>query len=890
MAKVFLSHSSRDNEAALRLKSWLDEQGLTPAFLDFDRSDGIPPGANWEKTLYRNIRDCQALLILQSPNWSASRWCFAEFIQARVLGKPIFQVVDSDAGAVERPIAADLQRLDLRSDRAAGLEQLKRQLVEIALQDQGGFPWPPPAEPDRSPFPGLMWFEAEDAAVFFGRDDDWRAVIERLRGMGRKQVGSRLLVLQGASGSGKSSLLRAGVLPRLRRAGREWLVLPPVRPRGQPLQALAQALAVALGQAADWRALHQQLLAAADPPALGGLLEGWIADLRVAAGAPEAQILLPIDQGEELFTVAEEQERQRFLGVMAAALSQPLPLLALMTIRADAMGALQALPTLANTFETLPLGPLSIERYREIIEGPARVVGLTVEPALVERAIRDTATEDALPLLAFALKELYARFGADGLLTLSDYQALGDAAAGLSPLENAVRQAAHEALNPEPGPAELQALRDAFVPAMVSVSDQGALTRRAARWDQLPVAARPLLEALVTARLLVRRQSEGEPSTVEVCHEALLRVWPQLRTWLEDARDFLIGIDQIDRDHLQWRQAQKDAPADASELLLRGAKLDKARRWLKERPDAITPELRSFMELSIRQERVRGVQSTVTKVGILVLIGAGVIGAIGWIRLNPRLYANLLTAKASLTGSTGDIEAALKALHEHRRRLLAAMLPDEGSTQSGKMLYNAFNCSTPTQANAEFCESESRVVQLLQMEHAPYPLNNLQKTLEAGRFGHRYYDPPPMAAFDKQFTPGAIKDTVLLLLDAKGAGADLPDGNPGVVDSEKEAWMIPCKLLRTIEEWWRKATMQQCVLFNKAEKGHYDYSVFDDQNCTIIRTAPNPDPSDKTRVDSMKTLGYWFFDSRFRFVAQRYEYCPASVGILTTAKPPPPKP
>lgn len=889
MAKVFLSHSSRDNEAAMRLKTWLDEQGFAPAFLDFDRFDGIPPGANWEKTLYRNIHDCQALLILHTPNWSASRWCFAEFIQARALGKEIFQVVDSDAGAAEPPIASDLQRLDLRQDRPAGLEQLKRKLVEIALQDQGGFPWPPPAEPDRPPFPGLMWFEEEDAAVFFGRDDDWRAVIERLRGRRRVQGGPRLLVLQGASGSGKSSLLRAGVLPRLRRAGREWLVLPPLRPQAKPLQALAQGLAVALGQARDWRSVQQQLLASGDPSKLGGLLAGWAADLRVAAGAPEAQILLPIDQGEEIFTVAEEQERQHFLEVLAVALTQALPLQALMTIRADAMGALQGLTALANTFETLPLGPLSIERYREIIEGPAKVVGLTVEPAFVERAIRDTATEDALPLLAFALKDLYSNFGADGLLSLNDYQALGDEAAGLSPLENTVRRAAHEALKPEPGAAALQALRDAFVSAMVTVNEQGGFTRRAARWDQLPLAALPLLEALVTARLLVRRQREGEPSTVEVSHEALLRVWPQLRTWLEDSRDFLVAIDQINREYLQWRQSEREASGDASTLLLRGAKLNKARRWLRERPEAISSELKMFMAISIRQERVRVVQEAIAKAGFFVLIGVGVIGAIGWIRLNPWLYANLLATKASLTGSTGDIEGALKALHEHRRRLLVAKFPEEGSPENGRVLYNAFNCSTPTKENSEFCVSESRVVQLLQMEHAPYPLKKLQKTLETRRFGQRYYD-APMAPFDKRFTQGALKDTVVLLFDAKGAGADLPDGKPGKIDSEKEAWMIPCKLLRDIEEWWRKATLQQCVLFKKTASGSYDYYDTYDEDCKGIKSTLNPNPIDNNRFDAMRTLGFWFFDAQTPLVAKRYEYCLASSNSLISGMSPPVKP
>jgi hypothetical protein len=180
MARVFLSHSSRDNTAAAELKAWLDEQGFATAFLDFDKHGGIPVGAEWERTLYEQIQRCQALLILQTPNWSASRWCFVEFHQARALGKPIFQVVQSEEGASEAPIAADLQRLDLRDDRAAGLAHLRQELERIALQDQGGFPWPPPNDPYRSPFPGLLAFEAEDAPVFFGRDNEWRAVIERL--------------------------------------------------------------------------------------------------------------------------------------------------------------------------------------------------------------------------------------------------------------------------------------------------------------------------------------------------------------------------------------------------------------------------------------------------------------------------------------------------------------------------------------------------------------------------------------------------------------------------------------------------------------------------------------------------------------------------------------
>jgi hypothetical protein len=182
---------------------WLEQQGFEAPFLDFDKHAGIPPGADWEKTLYREIERSQALLIPQV--------------------------------------------LDLRGERESGLEQLRQQLAAIALMAQGGFPW----HGTRPPYPGLLAFEQDDAPIYFGRDDDIRHLIERITAR-RTLGGARLLVLLGASGSGKSSLLRAGVLPRLRRSGRGWVIVPPFRPQGQPCQELARALALTAGRGADW--------------------------------------------------------------------------------------------------------------------------------------------------------------------------------------------------------------------------------------------------------------------------------------------------------------------------------------------------------------------------------------------------------------------------------------------------------------------------------------------------------------------------------------------------------------------------------------------------------------------------------------------------------------
>jgi hypothetical protein len=152
MARIFISHSSRDDEPAAQMRAWLKSQGFEYAFLDKDKTTGIPPGADWEKTLYREVEQSQAVIIIQTPNWLASKWCFAEFTQARALGKAIFPAIEAPTG--DTLISPDIQTLNLLNDREGGLERLRRELVRIALDAQGGFLW----DVTRPPFPGLLFF------------------------------------------------------------------------------------------------------------------------------------------------------------------------------------------------------------------------------------------------------------------------------------------------------------------------------------------------------------------------------------------------------------------------------------------------------------------------------------------------------------------------------------------------------------------------------------------------------------------------------------------------------------------------------------------------------------------------------------------------------------
>jgi hypothetical protein len=583
MARIFISHSSRDNDAAARMKAWLASQGFENTFLDKDETTGIPPGADWEKTLYREVEQSQAVVILQTPDWLASKWCFAEFTQARALGKAIFEVIETPTGGTR--IAPDIQALDLTVGRADGLERLKRELVRIALDAQGGFKW----DSSRPPFPGLLAFHEEDAAIYFGRDHDTRRLIERLEAR-RAQGGTKLIALLGSSGSGKSSLLRAGVVPRLKRAGRNWIVTPPMRPADHPVDALAVALAAASGPG-DWRKLRDGLTGPDPKRAFVDLAN----DLRAKAGAGDAHILIPVDQAEELFGVACPNQARRFLEILSQALSESLPILAVMALRSDYLGHLQSATSLTARFEDFTLAPMALARIPEIIRGPAKVAGLYVEDAFVQQAARDAETADALPLLAFTLRELLG-WPSNKPLTLERYEALRDEKAGLTPLENAVRKRADEVLaDARPTEEELTALRESFVPAMVRVNDEGEYVRRPAQLDELPVKSHPLLERLAKARLLVMRQ-EGDARVVEVAHEALLRKWPSLKSWLDAEREFLIGKQQLEKDLCDWEQA---AETDKTGAMLAGLKLNRARGWLVEYPTQLTDEERAFIRVSI---------------------------------------------------------------------------------------------------------------------------------------------------------------------------------------------------------------------------------------------------------------------------------------------------
>jgi WD40 repeat protein len=227
------------------------------------------------------------------------------------------------------------------------------------------------------------------------------------------------------------------------------------------------------------------------------------------------------------------------------------------------------------------------------------------------------------------LRQLFDR-SKDGSLTLQAYKALGDEAAGLTPLENAVRKAADTVLDEANATNEEKtALREAFVPAMVRVNEQGEYVRRPARMDALPPMSHPLLERLAKARLLIIRQ-EGDTRLVEVAHEALLRKWPWLKEKLDAERVFLIGKQQLEQDFRDWQAA---ADKDKTDALLTGLKLTRARVWLVEHPTRLTAEERAFVQASIERDEAQKRSRERTRrtvIGVLGLMVVGLAIVAGW--------------------------------------------------------------------------------------------------------------------------------------------------------------------------------------------------------------------------------------------------------------------
>jgi WD40 repeat protein len=656
MSRIFLSRSSRDNRQAIALRQWLVEQDrrlTNEIFLDLHRDAGIKAGERWQEALRRANTRCEAVVCLLSSNWESSDYCRLEFLTARQLNKKI--ICARLEPTSEGDITSDFQHCDLFGAGATtdidigdgppvaftsdGLYRLRAGILAAGV-GADSFEWPPATDPDRAPYRGWDPLDHDDAAVFFGRDAEILAGLDALRGMRSAGVDT-LFVVQGPSGTGKSSFLRAGLLPRLRRDDRDFVLLDIVRPQRDVLTSntgLAQsihAIRIRLG-------LGGPTLLDVKRACRGGEAERlrvWLREVQEAASgrlldapaeAALPTLVLPVDQAEELFSVDAGDEATVFLE-MIAGLSRPvdpsdnddndptsrLGLIVAVTIRTDRYEELKKAPQLDGVGRVVfdQLKPMPRTQFKDVITGPAvRATQarrpLTIDAALVSQLLEDcTEGSDALPLLALTLERLFedcrrepSAHAPDGHpeaqeqaphLTLADYASMGG-------VGHVVHTEIDRILSrdAEQRQQELEMLRAAFIPWLATINpDNDEPLRRIARWTDLPESSRPLLEKLIERRLLVRDKRNDEV-VVEVALESLLRQWDDLCAWLAEERDDLKHADALDRDNTAWDASGRD---DA--WLLHGTRLADAENLLRKPGfDEHLARTRDYVQVSRQHE------------------------------------------------------------------------------------------------------------------------------------------------------------------------------------------------------------------------------------------------------------------------------------------------
>ncbi|MER5262718.1 helix-turn-helix domain-containing protein [Actinosynnema sp. NPDC002837] len=448
---------------------------------------------------------------------------------------------------------------ELAANQAA-VEAVTPNVAETAVDDDG------PA-----PYFGLSAFGPEDGDWFFGR--------ERLTDdLATRVANRRFLAVFGASGVGKSSLLRAGLLPRLSSGGGHVLLLTPGM---HPMDAIATGLASLLGipsdeVLADLRAGRR------------GLNE--IATRALQDTSPSADLIIVVDQFEEVFTLCSDQdERDTFITTLTyAACSQDSRVRVVLGIRADFLAHCSVHGALVEAMRDaqFTVGPMTVEELRRAITHPANRAQCAVESSLLTHLVSHTHSRaGALPLLSHALRETWRRRKGN-TLTLAGFHATGGIQGALSTTA--------EALYADLDDAGRRLARDLFT-RLTALGDGHEDTKRRVTITELDAGPEldVLLDRFARARLITL-----DHDTVEFSHEILVNAWPRLRTWLDDDRDALRLHHALSEAARQWEELDNDPGA-----LYRGARLTAAQEWATSGNRVLTRAESSFLDASTAAER-----------------------------------------------------------------------------------------------------------------------------------------------------------------------------------------------------------------------------------------------------------------------------------------------
>jgi len=574
---LFLSYNRTDYESVRTVQQFLRDHGIA-TFLD--RED-LAIGEPWPQQLERALATASGAVVFIGPQGFGA-W------QKREIGFALDRQVNEEK---EERVFPVIPVLLPGSSPTAGflflnswvdLRETLTDPVQLGSLVTALKASPRPAGElvtNVCPYRGLRAFQEEDAAFFFGRKE----FAERLLTLTLKR---NVVALIGPSGSGKSSVAHAGLIPLLRRQrppSTSWDIVS-FTPGDRPFHRLAACLLSLLeSESNETTRLH-------DAKKLGDslkqeqiLLEDVIERVLIKSKGTD-RLLLLADQFEETFTLGPESDRGPFVKALLRAVNQ-VPLTIVFNLRADFYGhAISLSREFSDYIENglINLGPMTLEEMEQVVEAPARKVGLKFEPGLANRILEDVRHEPGcLPLLEFVLAALWENRYRDRILHES-YQGMGR-------VQGAIARIADQKLAALT-PLEQETARRVFM-QLIQVGDGTADSRRRAKLNEFGNIARTVIKKLTDARLIVtNRDRLTDEDTVEVGHEALIRYWPRLQAWASEDRDFLYWRQQLRARIAEWEQTGHDPGA-----LLRGAPLARAERWLRERPYDLSSEEQNYI-------------------------------------------------------------------------------------------------------------------------------------------------------------------------------------------------------------------------------------------------------------------------------------------------------
>lgn len=641
---LFLSYNSSDREAVVKVRQVLSLRNISTFY---DRAD-LTPGQPWFDELETALRQVLGVAVFVGKDGLGTiqkremQYALARQASEEKQGRP-FPVIPvllsgSDAEMVSAFLALNTW-VDLRRDveDAYALDSFVR-----AVRQRPGAP---PEEPAAiCPYRGLNVFREEDAPLFFGRE----AFSQRLLAQVLKQD---LVVVIGRSGSGKSSVVQAGLLPllRLQRPPEETWEAVIFTPGGKPFHRLAAQL-VPLWSPPN----RDQTDIGTESEKLGNRLSarevtlaGFI-ELALQHLPDTGRLLAVVDQFEELFTqTAQEEQRDQFVDQLLES-TRESKLKLVLTLRADFYGKAIGLRRLSDAIEAgvVNVGEMTREELKRAVEEPARRAGLRFESGLVERILDHVEQQPGtLPLLEYALTELWRR-RQGGQLTHGAYDAIGG-------VEGAISKRAEEQFE------KLSfAQKEIALPALSrlvhvsSAAEESTDSRHVVNLSEFDADAQAVMRTLAAreARLVVmgRDESSGQ-ETVEVAHEALIRGWGDLKKCIDKNREFLLWRQQLLPFLNKWRALGENR----NSALLHGVYLAEALRWLRERSKDLSSEERQFIKASegpkIRSRLWK--RSLAATVGMIAL---AMFGALWWTRRDGYQIQRTLDTASELIKSADD--------------------------------------------------------------------------------------------------------------------------------------------------------------------------------------------------------------------------------------------